>query len=495
MWLSQVKQPRGAKLPMNHVASTLDLRIICMTAEAIAWGAIYHAWGKQKSKLRAGPFSYIPVHDRTAATEAWLGTEYTSGLSSSQNAAIGIVNVYHFFNLSGPLGVEGVRKTLCTASLLSVTIEADYRGAKDGTEFGDDDVYCLAADLGNQVLSDPMFEPLIDDITLTSSVIYHRDRDWNGAVEGHEMVPHPLHVADLRWVDGAGCSLYRATVNFAPAGAFKQAMLAPTQCHHMRLIMDQVFKYNEITDIHSDIWLDRPLNELITAYMFGGEAGIKDYAYLCANILDTIAGCHRCASLTKELAQLNAMSALAYVAIPRYALLAEVKLHEVPGVCWLPPTPDLGDRIGARPVLHNDSWQLPTYNPGDVSTESVARAFVLRVYGRTDISEINDALCSCIRQDFPNVTLPVILSLHRVVSRNWRLEGTEQLTTQLWKGLTSEAWDHSIAANFYNKLCVCLSSAQTDAMRQDVSEFVGLLGFVIERTTVNPYIRTQAFAS
>lgn len=262
--------------------------------------------------------------------------------------------------------------------------------------------------------------------TATSVIRYRavlsRDmRPWRASLHDHRpppprirnalvsAIPDPLELINLRMSDGSVLASFLSTVGGTVPDerprTYGATMTGYTSCQLVRLATSNVCKYNDITDLQSDITNNEAMNPLIFSTIVNGGQVAQQYLAAMINDTDIVLSC-TCNSDMHHWAHDIAIGSAAWYALcPRYNALQQLGLYygECPetllaGLPILVTNASLGP---AGSVMSNDQatfgkdWRLESNPPSlaqsfgidqDGPLVETALRVVLRVLSMHDTS-------------------------------------------------------------------------------------------------------------
>ncbi|PMB72566.1 hypothetical protein BM221_002672 [Beauveria bassiana] len=340
-----VENPSSDRICLMHGIKWTDLMLTAVKLGPAIKRAItqMHSSSTELTPRLRRPAKSI---DKAVATPhtiaAWR--EFTGQEVGMRDLVLGHWHTWYIFSILSSTESGGL---LAASAAECLTTYTDYVDVTDGGDVG------LAGD-HMKLAFDGMTSPFIANcpgaraaIWTAASVIRYRAllaRDlvpWRASIHDRgppntraalvAALPDPLELTNLRMLDGSMLASYLATV----AGTLPDerpsmhgaTMSGHTSCVLVRLATSNLYKYNDITDLQSDITMHEAMNPLAFATVVnGGQVGVQ-YLSAISRDVDLVLSCG-CDSDMHQWAHDMAMGSNVWYALcPRYNALQQVGLY------------------------------------------------------------------------------------------------------------------------------------------------------------------------
>ncbi|ACU38662.1 hypothetical protein [Actinosynnema mirum] len=220
-------------------------------------------------------------------------------------------------------------------SLLALTSAVDYCGAPDDPGAGARWAYAAVASEGLELLSGPAVARAVLDVAAVGGLMALKDGlpapGGSGAGRVRAGGRGPSGVA-VGLVDPAGYALARAWDGAVgpylrlPLGTGEYRRLAGAEgefrgfsgCRAIRRAVENIVRYNDITDAVTDFAHGESFNEVNLALALGGASAITGFGAALAELTDAALECGCGADGHEEAAEVSMGAALWYLLMPRY---------------------------------------------------------------------------------------------------------------------------------------------------------------------------------
>lgn len=251
-----------------------------------------------------------------------------------------------------------------SASMLSITSAVDFCGASDDSRAGGHRQYMAAASEGLAHLSGPAATLAVREMVGVGALIVVRDSMAVAPDIGAEP-PTPDEYLGARCWDGAIAPYYRvmlATTHYLDVGARLGEFTSATDCSAIQRAIDNIMRYNDVTDAVADYVNHESFNQLLLALATAGPESIAGYGTALAEVTDAVLACTCGALGHEEAAELSMGACLFYLLTPRYQVRRQLAAftNTVTGTAFT-PRPD-GCVLLAGTNLHDKTW-TPLWQP------------------------------------------------------------------------------------------------------------------------------------
>ncbi|OXA44560.1 hypothetical protein Fcan01_20663 [Folsomia candida] len=291
-------------------------------------------------------------------------------------------SIYLFLYLRG----FSVKNLTVSASAMCLTTCIDYVGALDDPCMGGKEAY-MTAMLDSLKVKGAKWASGVDEVITTCAFLSRKmelvdqyEKDPTLSISPSH--PTPLEYMENRWWDGALPIYFKLPLLYQDDHGVpitdKYAPIGTSQCHEIKKAIETIIRYNELADVHNDIFAEEPFNEVHLAGRYGGLPAVIDYADVCASTVDEVAACNCGAGdASHDYGTDMAIGSVAWFSIvPHYRVVTHLaETHEMtdPFYAALTKKARHGAFItgkiadtGKQAALHHENW-VPTHKMTSLS--------------------------------------------------------------------------------------------------------------------------------
>ncbi|QCX82620.1 hypothetical protein C9F11_45300 (plasmid) [Streptomyces sp. YIM 121038] len=279
-----------------------------------------------------------------------------------------------------------------SASLLSITTAVDFCGALDDSRAGNQHRYMVTSGEGLAHLSGPAATLAAREMVAVGALMVARDAIAT-TPSTDVQPPTPEEYMGARCWDGAVAPYYRVmlgTSHYLQVGARCGEFTARADCTAIQRAIDNIVRYNDVTDAVADYVSHESFNELLLVLAVVGPESVTGYGTALAEATDAALACTCSAPGHEEAGELSMGACVFYLLTPRYQVRRQLSAftNTTAGTAFTARAS--GCLLLPGSTFHDDTW-APLWQPAPPPTVD-ERAH--RIARRSTIPGVDTSACT-----------------------------------------------------------------------------------------------------